>query len=68
MALKMRKKESSFIYDVIMAGISQQRNKFNQHTVWQKRLVGELTVALMPSSNRNYAVIGLLPPCLIFLN
>ena len=44
MALKMRNKVSSFMYDVIIAGISQVRRKFNQHTVWQERLVGVLTV------------------------
>ena len=68
MALKMANKVSSFMSDAIIAGISQLRSKFNQHTVCQERLVGVLTVALMPSSTRNIAVIGLLPRCLIFLH
>ena len=64
----MTNKVSSFMSDAIIAGISQLRSKFNQHTVCQERLVGVLTVALMPSSTRNNAVIGLLPHCLILFN
>jgi len=56
------------MYDAIILGISQVRSRFNQPTVWPKRLLGSDDSTLLAKSSRNNAVIDLLPHYMIFVN